>query len=187
MSYTIHPTISNKSDLCAGQPPKYPGFGAPCVSAAASSCQWFIPCFAHGTSAKDVLVLSARIARSTRLSRPSFTCARVFEPLHAETCSIVRGSTTKATYLGYSYTYIYSSSFSHLSPGGHFHVHFPSQSHPPDPTTNNIHSALAPPFKERRNKQKKRNKDFPPLPATKKNPFCPSEHHDDDHHQQPPQ
>lgn len=107
MSYTIHPTISNKSDLCAGQPPKYQGFGAPCVSAAASSCQWFIPCFAHGTSAKDVLVLSARIARSTRLSRPSFTCARVFEPLHAETCSIVRGSTTKATYLGYSYTYIY--------------------------------------------------------------------------------
>lgn len=32
MSYTIHPTISNKSDLCAGQPPKYQVFGATRVS-----------------------------------------------------------------------------------------------------------------------------------------------------------
>lgn len=119
MSYTIHPTISNKSDLRAGQPPKYQVFSVPRVSTVhfflhvltevdmnttLQQCSvklpmelstWFIPCFADGTCAKDVLVLSARIARSTRLSKPSFTSARVFEPLHAETCSIVRGSTTK--------------------------------------------------------------------------------------------
>lgn len=88
MSYAIHPTISNKSDLCAGQPPKYHVFGAPRMSTVLlfflhvltevdmnttlQQCSvklpmelstWFIPCFAHGTCAKDVLVLSARIAQ----------------------------------------------------------------------------------------------------------------------------
>lgn len=32
MSYTIHPTISNKSDLRAGQPPKHQVFSVPRVS-----------------------------------------------------------------------------------------------------------------------------------------------------------
>lgn len=87
MSYTIHPTISNKSDLCAGQPPKYQFFSEPRMSTVhffshvltevdmnttVQQCSvklpmelstWFIPCFAHGTCAKDVLVLSARIAQ----------------------------------------------------------------------------------------------------------------------------